>query len=348
MFEERLAVVERPAVRANVRSCGGTDASRDAGDSASGGAGTGAAKGQAVGSGIGGGIDTGSDTDADACTDTVPVPEPLAGLLPGGLHRGEVASLATRQRDRHPDYLALALLAEALNAGLWCAVVGVPDLGLTALANMLGPGLGPKSGPKSGPGLPADPAPGSATEPAARPVDSAANPATGSLPSPAAERAALRQAALDRLLLIPDPGERWAEALAMLADGVDLLLVRPLTPVSTEVADRVDARLRPSRSPASSDCVPTHAAALLVLGGWPSAQLSLRITRADWTGLDGIGPTAGAGRLTGCRATVVAQGWATAGRPRAARLWLPDANGSVRALSDDPRTGAGRSRSSTN
>lgn len=320
MFEERLAVVERPAVRANVRSCEGMDASRDAGDSASEGTGTGAAKGQAVGRGIGAGVDTGIDTDDDARADTVPVPEPLAGLLPGGLHRGEVAALATRQRDRHPDYLALALLAEALNAGLWCAVVGVPDLGLTALAGMLGPKLGS--------GLPADPAPGSA-----------------------AERAALRQAALDRLLLVPDPGERWAEALAALADGVDLLLVRPLTPVSAEIADRVDARLRPKRSLVSTNrvathSVPVHAAAMLVLGGWPSAQLSLRITRADWIGLDGIGPTAGAGRLTGCRATVVAQGWTTAGRPRAARLWLPDADGSVRALSDDPRTGAGRSHSS--
>jgi hypothetical protein len=244
---------------------------------------------------------------------TVPVPEPLAGLLPGGLHRGEAAALTTRHGEQHPDYLALALLAGALDAGLWCAVVGVPDLGLAALAGMLGPAL------------PAEPDPGSA-----------------------ADRTARRQAALDRLLLVPDPGDRWAQTLAVLADGVDLILVRPLTPVSTEVADRVDARLRPTRSPSPTDGVPMHCAALLVLGGWPSAQLSLRITRADWTGLDGIGPTAGAGRLTGCRATVVAQGWATAGRPRAARLWLPDATGSVRALSDDPRTGARRSPSTAN
>jgi hypothetical protein len=133
---------------------------------------------------------------------------------------------------------------------------------------------------------------------------------------------------------------------------VDLLLVRPTTPVSTEIADRVDARLRPNRSPGSSgssdaiDSGMARGAALLVLGGWPSARLSLRVTRADWTGLDGFGPTAGAGQLTGCRATVVAQGWATAGRPRAARLWLPDVNGSVRALSDDPRTVVSRLTSS--
>jgi hypothetical protein len=184
-----------------------------------------------------------------------------------------------------------------------------------------------------GPALPADPAPGSA-----------------------ADRAAARQAALDRLLLVPDPGERWAESLAALADGVDLILVRPLTPVTTEIAHRVDAQLRPRRSPGLAESAgPTDStgstraagrgAALIVIGGWPTARLSLHIARADWTGLEGIGPTAGTGHLTGCRATVVAQGWATSGRPRAARLWLPDANGAVRALSDNPRVAPNRSPS---
>jgi hypothetical protein len=278
MFEERRDAGERSAAAANVRA-----ADTGAGD---------------------------PRADAVAPAGAVPVPEPLAGLLPGGLHRGEAAALATRHREQHPDYLALALLAGALNAGLWCAVVGVPDLGLAALAGMLGPTL------------PADPVPGSA-----------------------AARAAQRQAALDRLLLVPDPGAQWAEALTVLAGGVDLLLVRPLTPISTEIAGHVDARLLPSPSPSSARHKATRGSALLVLGGWPSARLSLHIARADWTGLDGIGPTAGTGRLTGCRATVVAQGWATAGRPRAARLWLPDANGAVRSLSDDPRTAPTRSPS---
>lgn len=277
MFEECLDAVEPPTIPTNTRAAGI-------------------------------GLSTRTSTDAGTGTDSVPVPEPLSGLLPGGLHRGEAAALTTRHGElpgeQHPDYLALALLAEALNAGLWCAVVGVPDLGLGALAGMLGPAL------------PAAPVPGSA-----------------------ATRAALRQAALDRLLMVPDPGDQWAEAVAVLAAGVDLLLVRPATPVSTHIANRVDARLRPlrpRRSPKPHTGT-THAAALLVIGGWPSARLSMHVARADWTGLDGIGPTAGTGRLTGCRATVVAQGWATAGRPRAARLWLPDANGSVRALSDSPR-----------
>lgn len=216
----------------------------------------------------------------------VPVPEPLAGLLPGGLRRGEAAALATRNQG--PDYLALALLAEALKAGLWCAAVGVPELGLAALAGLLGP-------------------------------------------------AARRQSALDRLILVAEPGQQWAEVTATLADGVDLLLARPATPVRAETAQRVDARLRQGRSAGTR-----HSAALLVLGGWPTARLVLRIARMDWTGLDGIGPTAGTGHLTAGRATVVAQGRATAGRPRVARLWLPDAAGAVRSLSDDPRSAPGR------
>src|SRR5579884_556871 len=216
----------------------------------------------------------------------VPVPEPLAGLLPGGLRRGEAAALATRNQG--PDYLALALLAEALKAGLWCAVIGVPELGLAALTGLLGP-------------------------------------------------AAQRQAALDRLLLVAEPGDQWAEITATLADGVDLLLARPATPVRAETAQRVDARLRQGRSAGTR-----HSAALLVLGGWPTARLALRIARTDWTGLDGIGPTAGTGHLTAGRAIVVAQGRATAGRPRVARLWLPDATGTVRSLSDDPQIVPGR------
>jgi len=232
-------------------------------------------------------------SDPNADPDAIPVLEPLAGLLPGGLRRGEVAVLATQSRG--PDYLALALLAGALNAGLWCAVVGVPELGVAALSEMLG------------------------SAPAGSPRGAAAPPAA---------------AALDRLLLIPDPGEQWAEVLATLADGVDLLLARPATAVRTEVTRRVDTRLRQGRSPGTM-----HSAALIVLGaGWPSARLVLRTAHTDWTGLDGVGPTAGTGHLTGGRATVVAQGRATAGRPRTARIWLPDENGSVRALSDDPRT----------
>lgn len=210
--------------------------------------------------------------------DAIPVLEPLRGLLPDGLRRGEAVALASR--DGSPDYLALALLAGALAAGHWCAAVGVAGLGGVALAELLGGG-------------------------------------------------ADRRAALDRLLLVPEPGERWAEVAAGLADGVDLLLVRPPGAVSAEVGRRVDARLRQGRASGTR-----HSAAMLVLGAWASARLVLRTAQTVWTGLDGAGPSAGTGHLTGGRGTILAEGRATAGRPRTLRLWLPAADGAARPLID--------------
>ncbi len=235
--------------------------------------------------------------------DAIPVLEPLAALLPQGLRRGETVALTSR--DRSPDYLALALLAGALAAGLWCAAVGVPDLGGVALAELLdtpGPsGTGAPSvfGTTGAPGI------------AGGPDDAA------------------RDAALDRLLLVPEPGERWAELTAGLADGVDLLLVRPPGAVPADVGRRVDARLRPGRASGTR-----HSAAMVVLGSWAGARLVLRTAQTVWTGLDGVGPNAGTGHLTGGRGTVVAEGRATAGRPRTVRLWLPAADGAARALID--------------
>ncbi|HEU5332893.1 MAG TPA: hypothetical protein VFU73_09020 [Actinocrinis sp.] len=145
-----------------------------------------------------------------------------------------------------------------------------------------------------------------------------------------------RRAALDRLLLVPEPGEQWAEVTAGLADGVDLLLVRPPGAVSAEVGRRVDARLRQGRASGTR-----HSAAMLVLGSWASARMVLRTTQTIWTGLDGIGPSAGTGHLTGGRGTLVAEGRATAGRPRTLRLWLPAADGVARALIDVQAEGVG-------
>jgi hypothetical protein len=66
----------------------------------------------------------------------------------------------------------------------------------------------------------------------------------------------------------------------------------------------------------------------------------LRTARTVWTGLDGVGPTAGTGQVTGGQATVVAEGRATAGRPRTVRLWLPSATGAAAALTDGQAGGA--------
>jgi hypothetical protein len=133
---------------------------------------------------------------------------------------------------------------------------------------------------------------------------------TGLLGAPA-----VREGALRRLLLVAEPGEQWAEVAAVLADGVDLLLVRPPGAVSAQVARRVDARLRQGVADAAR-----HRAALLVLGSWPSARTVLRVRRLGWSGL-----AAGTGHLAGGRAEITAEDRAR--RVRTVRIWLPAADG---------------------
>ena len=236
----------------------------------------------------------GSGGPRGGAAEAIPVLEALAGLVPGGVRRGDAVSVASR--GLACDYVALALLAGALAAGLWCAAVGVPELGGLALADLA-------AGEADGQGA--------------------------------------RGAALDRLVLAPEPGERWAEVVSALADGVDLVLVRPSSPVRAEVGRRVDARLRQGRSEGTR-----HSAVLVVLGAWSSARLVLRTAETVWSGLDGVGPTRGTGRLTGAVSVVLAEGRATGGRPRTARVWLPSVDGSARPIDDAQNTGraAGESR----
>lgn len=58
----------------------------------------------------------------------LPVLPALGELLPGGLVRGSVVAAG------HWSLLCLALAAGASAAGAWCAVAGVPELGVTAAA----------------------------------------------------------------------------------------------------------------------------------------------------------------------------------------------------------------------
>ncbi|MEJ2888166.1 hypothetical protein [Actinomycetospora aeridis] len=77
----------------------------------------------------------------------LPVAGPLAGLLPdGGLRRGSAVAVSGSTS------LLLALLAEASRAGSWCAVVGLPDLGIQAAAeaglDLARTALVPRPGPR--------------------------------------------------------------------------------------------------------------------------------------------------------------------------------------------------------
>ncbi|WP_433783602.1 hypothetical protein ACQPX6_26165 [Actinomycetospora sp. CA-101289] len=77
----------------------------------------------------------------------LPVAGPLAGLLPdGGLRRGSTVAVCGSTS------LLLAVLAEASRAGSWCALVGLPDLGVQAAAeaglDLARTALVPRPGPR--------------------------------------------------------------------------------------------------------------------------------------------------------------------------------------------------------
>lgn len=116
---------------------------------------------------------------------------------------------------------------------------------------------------------------------------------------------------LDRLLLVPDPGEIWPQVVAPLLDGCDLVLLRPPGRIPAQARRRLEATAR------------RHGTVLLVAGEWDGAQTRLRVTETEWTG---IGP--GHGRLRARRVRVVAEGRGGS-RPRARWLWLPGPDGSV-------------------
>lgn len=121
---------------------------------------------------------------------------------------------------------------------------------------------------------------------------------------------------LRRVLLVDGPGDRWADALAVLSDAVDLLVVRAPARPSAEVLRRVTARVRTTAR--------QRGTVLVVAGPWPGAQLSLTARDPVWTGLgDGFG------NLTGRRVTVSSVGRAVGHQQRSLRLWLPAADGSL-------------------
>jgi hypothetical protein len=195
----------------------------------------------------------------------VAVLPPLSILLPdGGLQRGSTVVV-------HPGAgpgtgatsLALALLVAASQAGSWCTVVGLPELGLVAAA-----GLG---------------------------------------------------VCLERLALVPAPGDRWPVVTAALLDAVDLVLVRPPGRPRITDARRLSARAR------------ERGAVLLTLSGsWPEgADLRLSVTAATWLGLG-----QGQGHLRAREVEVTASGRRAAARERRIRLWLPGSDGTVGALQD--------------
>jgi hypothetical protein len=184
---------------------------------------------------------------------TLPTSAALAELLPGGALAAGGSYVVEGS-----TALALALVREPSRAGSWCAVVGMPDLGVEAAA--------------------------------AAGID------------------------LDRLVLVPHPGEQWFAVVSALVDAVAVVLVSPpaRARVGEAAAGRLAARLR------------QREAVLVSMRSWPRAQARLVLAESDWSGIG-----AGFGHLAARQVTVASSSPAWQGRTRSRRLWLPDAAGAV-------------------
>jgi len=96
------------------------------------------------------------------------------------------------------------------------------------------------------------------------------------MPAFAVEAAALAGVHLDRLVLVPEPGEQWLAVTAALAEVVPVLAVRPSGRVRDSDAARLGSRLR------------DRGGVLLVVGPWPRAEARLALGERQWHGL-GVG-----------------------------------------------------------
>ncbi|MGB4780246.1 hypothetical protein [Microbacterium sp.] len=118
---------------------------------------------------------------------------------------------------------------------------------------------------------------------------------------------------LERLVLVPEPGERWLTVTATIADVLPVVAVRP--PARAKDADiaRLAARMR------------EREAVLLVQGPWPQTEAMIDIADPSWSGLgDGYGLLEGR-ELT---VTVTSRRFPV---PRSGRVLLPDAAGEMTA-----------------
>ena len=154
----------------------------------------------------------------------------------------------------------------------------------------------------------------------ARPSQSGAWCAAVGMPHLGAEAARAAGVDLSRLVLVPDPGDRWLAVTAAIADVLPVVAVRP--PARAKDADiaRLAARMR------------EREAVLLVQGPWPQTEAMIDVGDPSWTGLG-----EGWGLLDGRELTVTV----TSRRfpaPRTARVLLPDAAG---AVSEAAAAGAG-------
>jgi hypothetical protein len=120
---------------------------------------------------------------------------------------------------------------------------------------------------------------------------------------------------LGRLALVPEPGERWAEVVAALLDGFDMIVLRP------------PGRARPADARRLSTRARERGAVMVLLDApfWPETpDIRLAAHHLVWEGLG-----AGHGRLLSRKVEVTADGRRLAGRERRRWVWLPGDGGAL-------------------
>ena len=145
--------------------------------------------------------------------------------------------------------------------------------------------------------------------------------------------AAIADAGVDlgRLVLVPDPGARWAEVTAAALGGTAAVVVRPPASGSPRAARRLAAITRERRS-------------ILVVATpsrWAEPpDIRLVIRHSTWTGLDG-----GHGHLRSHCCDVLAEGRRAASRPVTTTLWFagePQPMSGAERPAPQPTAGTGR------
>ena len=119
---------------------------------------------------------------------------------------------------------------------------------------------------------------------------------------------------LDRLVLVPHPGDQWLAVASTLADALGIVVVRPGRAASDGAVAKLAARLRERGS------------TLLVVGPWPQAEAMISITASEWSGLGD-----GHGVLAERHVTLTVTSRRDP-RPRSGQLLLPDAEQGIHRL----------------
>lgn len=118
--------------------------------------------------------------------------------------------------------------------------------------------------------------------------------------------------AVNRLALVPDPGQHWPAAVVAMLEGTEIIVLGPPARPSRASVRRLVALARQRAVP------------LVIVGGWPDPpDLHLAVTSSRWYGIEQVG------FLQARRVEVTARGRGAASRPRRAALWLPGPDGRV-------------------